>query len=58
MTTKGYKGKEPCQIGFEQSQTKQLEERALQSINIKNVTSKKRFTNLPTNVANLMADII
>ena len=34
INTKGYKVEDPCQIGLEQLQTSQLEERALQFNNI------------------------
>jgi len=50
ITTEGYKQNEPCHIGFEQLQTIQLEERALQFNDIKNVPSRKRFTKLPIGV--------
>ena len=56
--TKGYKEKEPCHIGFEQLQTSQLEERALQSNNIYTFPQEITFSQncqhaLPFLIANI-----
>jgi hypothetical protein len=53
----GYKEKESCKTGFEQLQTSELEERALQS-NIIQTFPSETFQKVPTGVANFMANII